>query len=354
MELSKATPEIQHFLDTSLNLKPEAKEHCIISPLAGDASTRKYYRVVSDSQSWVLMHWEPFTKKNYPFLSVQEHFLKHEVRVPKVHSISERSGLILLEDLGDLTLERKFWEYRNPENIMPYYKQALDEIIKIHFNSTEDKTDCTAFMASFDFDKLFTEMNLAYENLFEKFLNLKVSAEVKTEVITELQSIATILAGEPKFIAHRDYHSRNIMIKFEKAYVIDFQDARLGSITYDLTSLLKDPYVSISPEMEASLIEYYLENARPFIQKLPTVGKSGSFSIDEFRKIYDIQAVQRCFKAIGTFTMMYNKNKDTRYLKNIVPAVKRVLQSLSNLDKFKGFNSLLIESNVLAVRYDTL
>ncbi len=80
--------------------------------LAGDASTRRYYRVVFADKSWVLMAWEPFKDaESFPFLNVLKHFEKHQVHVPEVIGFSPADGLVLLEDLGDLTLERKFWVY---------------------------------------------------------------------------------------------------------------------------------------------------------------------------------------------------------------------------------------------------
>ncbi|MEI7973910.1 MAG: phosphotransferase, partial [Bdellovibrio sp.] len=98
-----------------------------ISQLAGDASSRKYYRVILDQQSWVLMSWEAFHPEDYPFLSVQKHFLKNSVHVPEVIAMDPEHGWMLLEDLGDLTLERKFWENQKPEASMPFYELAIDE-----------------------------------------------------------------------------------------------------------------------------------------------------------------------------------------------------------------------------------
>ena len=100
--------------------------------LAGDASSRKYYRIVFDTQSRVLMSWEPFQDPdNYPFLNVQRHFARVDVRVPKVEALAPELGVVLLEDLGDLTLERKFWENQNQAHALPFYFQAVDEIVKI-------------------------------------------------------------------------------------------------------------------------------------------------------------------------------------------------------------------------------
>jgi len=96
---------IHLFLKNSLK-----SEDFKVYSLAGDASNRRYYRVILDHQSWVLMRWEPYDPNNYPFLSVLQHFAKAEVHVPEVVFQSPQDGLVLLEDLGDLTLERKFWE----------------------------------------------------------------------------------------------------------------------------------------------------------------------------------------------------------------------------------------------------
>src|SRR4051812_37776644 len=102
---------IQTFLKNSLKY-----EDFKVYSLAGDASNRRYYRVIQGHQSWVLMRWEPFDPENYPFLSVLKHFAKAGVHVPEVVFMSPEEGLVLLEDLGDLTLERKFMESQSQEN----------------------------------------------------------------------------------------------------------------------------------------------------------------------------------------------------------------------------------------------
>src|SRR4051812_10736580 len=99
-----------------------------VFPLAGDASTRRYFRVVQGQTSWVLMNWEPFNPKEYPFLSVLNHFQASGVRVPHVVGMDPAMGLVLLEDLGDLTLERKFWESRDPKDSLVFFQMAIDQM----------------------------------------------------------------------------------------------------------------------------------------------------------------------------------------------------------------------------------
>jgi len=314
--------------------------------LAGDASNRRYYRVLKEQQSWVLMSWEPFVSNNYPFLSVLNHFAKHKVRVPQVIDMSEKEGLVLLEDLGDLTLERKFWESQNHETSMPFYKQAIDEIIKIHYLTTADKTDCTAFKMQFDTEKLLWEMNYGKTNLIEGICNFQLNEKLNQEITKIFTAICDRIHQEPKFIAHRDYHSRNLMIKFDEIRVIDFQDARLGAIQYDLVSLIRDSYVNMNDEMANTLINYYLEKAADYLPK--------DFSKEHFDLIYEIQTIQRCFKACGSFASFYQARNDKRYLKYITHTLKRVLKSLTLFPEYRTFVDVLIDAGAFEKKYESL
>ncbi len=321
-----------------------------IYQLAGDASNRRYYRVIKENQSWVLMVWEPFEATSYPFLSVQSHFLKNKVRVPQVIKISPEEGLVLLEDLGDLTLERRFWESQSEEASWSFYQKAIEELIKIHFVSTLDRSDCSAFKIQFDTEKFLWEMNYGLDNLIKGILQFELSETQSKELQNSFLDICQKLDHEPKWISHRDYHSRNLMIKFDDLRVIDFQDARLGPIQYDLVSLLRDSYVNLSEDFGDRALNYYLQLAEPFLKKSTASG----FSHGHFQKIYEIQSIQRCFKACGSFSSFYFQRQDTRYLKYISGTLKKVLKSLIQFPEYKVFSDVLMESGALDKNYETL
>jgi aminoglycoside/choline kinase family phosphotransferase len=314
--------------------------------LAGDASNRRYYRVLQNNQSWVLMRWEPFDPKNYPFLSVLNHFAKHQVHVPSVIAMDPSLGLVLLEDLGDLTLERKFWESQSQEGSLPFYRQAIDELIRIHFFATKDKTDCTAFQIQFDVDKFLWEMNYGMDNLLTGVCKFQFTEKSSAELTQVFTHICQRLHAEPKFIAHRDYHSRNLMIKFDEMRVIDFQDARLGPIQYDLVSLFRDSYVNMNDQMAEELLNDYLTKAKEFLPR--------DFSRSHFNEIYEIQTIQRCFKACGSFSSFFNLRSDTRYLKYISHTLRRVLKSLNEFPEYKLFADILIDSGAIERKYEAL
>ncbi|MEZ0392478.1 MAG: aminoglycoside phosphotransferase family protein [Pseudobdellovibrionaceae bacterium] len=331
----------QKFLETHLQ-----SADFQVYQLAGDASNRRYYRVVHNNQSLVLMRWEPFDPENYPFLSVLNHFAKHKIHVPEVIGMDEKLGLVLLEDLGDLTLERKFWESQNQEASLSFYKQAIDEIIKIHFHATADKSPCTAFQIQFDVEKFLWEMKYGQDNLLSGVCKFQFSEKSNAELTKVFTDICERLHKEPKFIAHRDYHSRNLMIKFNEMRVIDFQDARLGPIQYDLVSLLRDSYVNLNEQMSGLLLDDYLSKAKSFLPK--------DFSRAHFDRIYELQTIQRCFKACGSFSSFFNLRNDTRYLKYISHTLRRVIKSLNEFPEYKVFSDILIDSGAIERKYEAL
>ncbi len=314
--------------------------------LAGDASTRKYYRIVFNDQSRVLMSWEPFTDpQSYPFLNVQSHFAKMDVRVPKVEAVSPELGVVLLEDLGDLTLERKFWENQNQMAAMPFYGQAVDEIVKIHFLASKPANPPSVCQQiQFDTAKFMWEMNYAREHFLEKVGKIKLSDKDAKILQDEFNSLCTTLDQQPKFVCHRDYHSRNLMLKHGRIYVIDFQDARLGPIQYDLVSLVYDSYVNLSNESVNWIKKDYLDKAMQS-------GPKGVIRPD-FEEIFRLQTIQRCFKACGSFASFLNMRNDTRYLKYIKHTANLVSRTLVEDGRYPLFSRILTGSDLLERDYE--
>ncbi len=318
-----------------------------ILPLAGDASSRSYFRVVSGENSYILMSWEPFDPSTYPFLTVASLFKNHGVNVPQIISQSGEQGLMLLEDLGDLTLERKFWEFQDESLVLPYYKKSIDELIKIQFLTTKDSDkSCIAFNTKFDHDKFLWEFNYTYKHLLKGILKTDLSHNDEKLLFSDFSKISEKLASHSNYISHRDYHSRNLMIKLGEIKVIDFQDARLGPLQYDLVSLLHDSYVDLSSESQLSLINYYKNNIKSFV--------GNDFSNDEFDEIYKIQTVQRCLKACGSFASFYMTREDRRYLKYLNKTLTVIFNELIELDGLKLLLKLLNDSGALTYGYNKL
>lgn len=320
--------------------------HYKVLQLAGDASARKYFRVIYEQDTYVLMSWEPFDADKYPFINVLRHFEASGVNVPKIKKIGADLGLLLLEDLGDLTLERKFWESANQEYSWDYYKKSLDEIIKIHTTATLSPKPTIAKEIMFDTAKFLWELNYAREHLIEGVLKFQLKDKTATDLQKAFTDIAERLHNEPKVICHRDYHSRNLMIKLDEVYVIDFQDARLGPIQYDLVSLLKDSYVDINDDYADKMLNYYFDNT-PFMQ-------DRKLSKEQFNVIYELQSVQRCFKACGSFASFMNTRNDRRYAKYLNGTLKRVMRSLTHFPEYKILLDVLIDAGAFDKNYERL
>jgi len=323
-----------------------SNEDFSIYQLAGDASARKYYRIIQGEKTWILMFWEPFNEATYPFLSVQRHFKMAGVNVPTIVAVGADLGVLLQDDLGDLTLERKYTENTNEEFSKVFYLKAVDEIIKIHDDATVLKHPTCATEIQFDTAKFLWEMNYAKEHLIQGVLKYNLDDKKAAQLQQVFTHFCERLHKEPKVICHRDYHSRNIMIRRDQVYIIDFQDARLGPVQYDLVSLLKDSYVDLSESYADSLMKYYLENS-----KLKT---RGHFSADQFNEIYELQSLQRCFKACGSFASFMNMRQDKRYLKYLTPTLKKVARSLSHFPEYNLLLEILIDSDALNKNYESL
>lgn len=317
-----------------------------VYPLAGDASARRYYRIVDQDKTWVLMSWVPFDPENYPFLSVQRHFSECHIQVPHIFAVGAELGVLLQDDLGDLTLERKYWESSKQQTSSTFYFKTLDELIKIHDVATYSKTTSTALTTQFDTAKFLWEMNYAKEHLLQGVLKLKLSPDTLQELEKVFIHFCERLDREPKVICHRDFHSRNVMIQRDHVCIIDFQDARLGPVQYDLVSLFKDSYVDINDEYANELMNYYLKNS--------AVTKRKNFSKENFMHIYELQSLQRCFKASGSFASFMNTRQDRRYLKYLTPTLKKVIRSLLVFPEYGLLQRILIDAGALEKNYETL
>ena len=346
---------MSHPINENQNLSPEIEKFLQdyfksdlfkIYQLAGDASARKYFRVIYEQDTYVLMSWEPFDADKYPFISVLRHFEASGVNVPQIKKIGADLGLILLEDLGDLTLERKFWESNNQEFSWDFYKKSLDEIIKIHTTATKLNKPTIAKEIMFDTAKFMWELNYGREHLIEGLLKFSLKPPQADELQKVFLDISERLHNEPKVICHRDYHSRNLMIKLDQVYVIDFQDARLGPIQYDLVSLIKDSYVDIGDDYSNKMLNYYFDQT-PFLTER-------NLSKEQFYRTYELQSIQRCFKACGSFASFMNTRNDRRYLKYLNGTLKRVMRSLAFFPEYKPLLDTLIDSGAFDKNYERL
>jgi len=176
-------------------------------------------------------------------------------------------------------------------------------------------------------------MEFSKKYFLKMFLGLDVASAPVEALYKKLYDMCYKLSCEPRVLVHRDYHSRNIMIKNGEQIVIDFQDARMGTPLYDLVSLLEDCYYQLDGENKEKLTQYYFNT---YFKKIDP-----SKNYEQFKYIYDMMAIQRVYKAIGSFAYIYADRKDLRYVKYIGYAFEKVRAIMLKHDEFAKERKIL-------------
>jgi len=302
-----------------------ARKSAVI-PLTGDASTRRYFRVISlDGPSVVLaLHEGPIDVATLPFMNVAQLLQRMPLPVPAVVGHSDELGILALQDLGDVTLQAHLGAGTLTQHAS-LYRQAVAFINVLQRRGRDlESPDHAPYRMTFDVEKLTWELDYFVRHFLEGYRGAVLSPAERTALAVEWATITEELAAEPRVLCHRDYHSRNLMVYEGRLYIIDFQDARLGPDTYDLVSLLRDSYVDISDRELDELIAYF-------------GALSGVADAAEFRRRFDLMAVQRNLKALGTFGYQTITRRNPVYIQYI----PRTLQyARTNLEKHARFGRL--------------
>jgi aminoglycoside/choline kinase family phosphotransferase len=302
-----------------------------VVPLTGDASDRRYFRVrLKDATPIVLaMHAGPIDFDAMPFVSIARLLATVPLPVPRILHHSNALGILGLEDLGDVTLQAHLGA-ASPAEHAALYRQAVTLIVRMQQRAEELRSDeYPAYRIAFDVEKLTWELEFFVKHYLVAYKGATFSADEREQLRTEWSGIVEELAGEPRVLCHRDYHSRNLMLHHGQLYMIDFQDARMGPDTYDLASLLRDSYVDLMPQQVDELIAFFLA----------LKGISGH---DEaFRRRFDLMALQRNLKALGTFGYMTTSRNNTVYIQYIPRTLTYVTANLAKYPRFERLRHLL-------------
>lgn len=325
---------IEELFSRSKNkLANQIQELVSIDRLTGDASTRRYYRLhANDKKSFVACLDNRCDEDSNPFVVTQKFLSNYGVRVPKIYDIDLKRGYILEEDLGDQTLLQYLSQVDNLSDEFETYKKIIDDLLKIHLIKNKDLEGTHFCELAFDYKKLMEEMVFSVNYFVKKILKNEDLILIE-ELKALFEPICSNLDSQKRVLTHRDFHSRNVMVRGEDFIIIDFQDARMGIPQYDLVSLLDDCYYELNDENKEKLINYYYQN-------LPAaVHAQGSY--EDFKRLYDDMAIQRVFKAIGSFSYIYNTRDDERYLKYIGFAMEKLKKIMIKYPEYKNLRKKL-------------
>jgi aminoglycoside/choline kinase family phosphotransferase len=294
------------------------------TPLAGDASTRSYFRV-TEPAGIVALYPEPFAPDRSTFLEVHGLLAGYGLPVPRVLDVDGPRGIVLLQDLGDETLQEAL---RGGAPPAPLYAQAIDQLGRLQ-EASSGVREASCFAAAFDVEKLTWELDYFAKYFLEGFRGCRMTPAERASLRQSFRALSEEIASWPRVLCHRDFHSRNLMRHGGELYWLDFQDARLGPAVYDLVSLLRDSYVELPEE--------FLEEMAGRFREIAPVREDR----EVFRRRFDRAALQRNLKALGTFGFMTTERGRDVYLPYIPGTLASVRKSLSRVGEARELQRVL-------------
>ena len=305
-----------------------------VVPLTGDASDRKYFRILTPgSESFVLaVHAAAFDYTTLPFANTAALFGAMPLPVPAILGHADDLGVLALEDLGDVTLQAHLGAAAADKHTA-LYVQAVTFIDVMQRRGRELTSPAyLPYGIAFDVEKLTWELNFFVKHFLEAYRGAIFDAAQREALASEFNRIVTELAAEPRVLCHRDYHSRNLWWRDVRLRIIDFQDARMGPDTYDLASLLRDSYMDFSEQQVEALIAFFLAR------------RNASNTDDaDFRSRFDLMALQRNLKALGTFGFQTTSRGNPVYIQYIPRTLSYARANLVRYERFGRLRSLLAE-----------
>ncbi|MBI2822244.1 MAG: phosphotransferase [Acidobacteria bacterium] len=306
-----------------------------ISRLVGDASTRQYFRLITGDESFIIaVYPDPYSLHDFTYYQVYTLFRAIGVPVPEAFIFDGKRGIVMQQDLGDQSLQKRLLGAQ-PGECQPLLRQVVDLIVRIQEKGTEKcrggggNLRYQACGLAFDYEKLSSELDFFFARYLTGYRRVPYQASQKAALYEEFDALARRLAGCPRYLAHRDYHCRNIMLCRDAIYVIDFQDARMGPASYDLVSILKDS-IDLAETTLDEIVQYFLSHNH--LERADRVG---------FQDQFELMSLQRLLKALGTYGYQISVRNNFLYQQYIPGTLHRACRSVLKLGDFPEIRALL-------------
>jgi len=315
-----------------------------ILPMHSDGSCRRFFRVRRKGNNLCLVVAPNVAEGNdleeaRSAWLIGKHLKRSGVPVPEIYGWDEKSGRILFEDLGDVRLQDLLKE-KGTNDLRSWYCLIIDQLVSMQIEGGKgfDSGWC------WDTPRYDKDIMIARESQYflKSYWLDMMGKKMPDGIDDEFATLASRIDGKvPDVFLHRDFQSRNIMIKDGEVRFIDFQAGRLGPPGYDLASLLIDPYMALDPEFQEELFEYYLTSE--------AIGRM--FSVVDLRGQYPLLALQRNLQIIGAFAFLSQIRKKAFFKDYLIPAIS-MLHIRLQAPVFEDFNILrkMVESAIVSVR----
>lgn len=318
---------------TELNIDLAADWQCV--PVSGDASFRRYFRLKSHGMSWILMDAPPEKENSHPFVCIARAWEPLDIHAPIIHAVDLEQGYMLLSDLGD----DLYLSQLNDNTADELYARAFSALTRL-----QQCQDIAGHpLPSYDHALLQREMDLFRDWLVGDLLGISVGPGVKHMFSLVSEFLINSALEQPQVCVHRDYHSRNLLVNGENTPgVIDFQDAVIGPITYDLVSLLRDCYIEW-PDMR---VYGWVDQ---FGELLVSDGLLEAYDREVFYRWFDLMGAQRHLKAAGIFARLSLRDGKSGYLADIPRTLNYIIRVAGRYDSLTTFSVWLQEVVVPAM-----
>ena len=305
--------------------------------LKGDGSDRDWYRLNDGNRSLVMadhgIKRDDKTSEAEAFVAIGRHLFSTGLPVPKIYLYDTFSGLVFMEDLGDVHLQTVILKTKNPDEIITYYQSVIRLLGKLSLSGSRGFDPAwTCQTPRYDKD-LILEKECRYfvDAFLRKYLAMDICFQDLEDEFRQLadKSLEFSVNG----FMHRDMQSRNVILKNDHFYFIDFQGGRLGPIQYDLASLLIDPYVELPRSVQNILLDFSVEILAPAMRVHPR----------NFLSCYKYCAITRNLQILGAFGYLSRIKKKTYFEKYIPNAIKTLEVNLSDFKdtEFPGLKSIV-------------
>lgn len=302
-----------------------------IEKLLWDASGKTFYRINSKEWPFILMFisWNMGYWSWYSFLEVHEYLKKNNVIVPEIFAWDSKTSFICMEDLGDCRLLEVLLD---PTDHDTEYRNVISQLVNLRINKYSGLEDYNFPTKKLTFEMLLWELDSFFRFFFEQHLWRDISENEKSEVYRNFRQIAQTISSYEQWIILKDVHSKNIMMKSDLPVFIDFQDAQVGPVDYDIASFLYDTYNPLSESDRKKYLEYYLEE----------VTKNWiSIDRDATSKAISLIAVQRSLKGIGSFSWFETRKNNTKYLRYIWNFFQYAITNLAQFPEYANLVTIL-------------
>jgi N-acetylmuramate 1-kinase len=325
--------ELQNWLREVLNTVDIS-----LSTLVGDASFRRYFRLNHCGKKYVVMDAPPGleTCELEPYIAIAHKFYEMGLQVPYIFHVNIKDGFLLISDLGN----QLYFHELNESNVDQLYKNAIAKLFVIQ----SCKSIPGLKLESFNTKALMWELQRFTEWLVVKYLGIEVDAKRQNILENTYKILLENDLEQPQFCIHRDYHSRNLMIlPDDEIGILDFQDAMIGAVTYDLVSLIRDCYIDWPDER---IIKW----TREYYDRAVELGLLNNVSFTQFVRWFDLMGMQRHLKASFIFARKFLRDRDDMYLKDIPRTLNYIKKVCAKYPELSEFQKLLLDEILPALQ----